>query len=296
MPCWNGKTRGGSFGYGFFIFLIKHLGLNAAYAFLFVVVPYFVPFAPKATAASWKYWRKIHNKSVLCAIGKIFQHYYRFGQVIIDKIAASSGLEKEFSFLFDGMDCLIDHLKRGEKGAVMIGAHVGNWEVSRVFMKEYGTKLNVVMLDAEYQKIKDKLESTMGANTFGVIPVSTENIDHIFKIQSALATNEVVCFQGDRYIREEDAKTVQFLGHDAPFPPGPHQIATMTGADTFFFFAVRESGKKYRFICRKAEAAAQETNRKMKTSASMQEYIDFLETIVRQYPEQWFNFYDFWRM
>ena len=171
MPCWNGKTRGGSFGYGFFIFLIKHLGLNVAYAFLFVVVPYFVPFAPKATAASWKYWRKIHNKSVLCTIGKIFQHYYRFGQVIIDKIAASSGLEKEFSFSFDGMDCLIDHLKRGEKGAVMIGAHVGNWEVSRVFMKEYGTKLNVVMLDAEYQKIKDKLESTMGANSFGVIPV-----------------------------------------------------------------------------------------------------------------------------
>ena len=73
MAEWNGKTRGGSFGYGFFIFLIKHLGLNAAYAFLFVVVPYFVPFAPKATAASWKYWRKIHNKSVLCTIGKIFQ-------------------------------------------------------------------------------------------------------------------------------------------------------------------------------------------------------------------------------
>ena len=111
-----------------------------------------------------------------------------------------------------------------------------------------------------------------------------------------IQSNEVVCFQGDRYIREEDAKTVRFLGHDAPFPPGPHQIATMTGADTFFFFAVRESGKKYRFICRKAEAAAQETNRKMKASASMQEYIDFLETIVRQYPEQWFNFYDFWRM
>ena len=161
-------------------------------------------------------------------------------------------------------------------------------------MKEYGTKLNVVMLDAEYQKIKDKLESAMGANTFGVIPVSTENIDHIFKIQSALSANEVVCFQGDRFIRKEDAKTVQFLDHDAPFPPGPHQIATMTGADTFYFFAVRESGKQYRFICRKAEAAAQETNRKQKVSASMQEYIGILETIVRQYPEQWFNFYDFW--
>ena len=55
---WKGKTRGGSFGYLFFILLIKGLGVKAAYAFLCLVVVYFVPFAPKATRAIWKYARQ----------------------------------------------------------------------------------------------------------------------------------------------------------------------------------------------------------------------------------------------
>ena len=70
MSDWKGKTRGGSFGYQFFIYLIRFGGLRAAYAFLGLVVIYFIPFAFKATRASWFYWRKIHN--VFCK----FKHYF----------------------------------------------------------------------------------------------------------------------------------------------------------------------------------------------------------------------------
>ena len=31
---WSGRSRGGSFGYGFFIFLMNVFGIRAAYAFL----------------------------------------------------------------------------------------------------------------------------------------------------------------------------------------------------------------------------------------------------------------------
>ena len=96
MPEWKGKTRGGSLGYRIFIALIKHCGLKAAYALLLFVVPYFVPFAPKGTKASWWYWRHIHHKSRLKAMLMVLKHYYRFGQIIIDKMAAPSGYEKNF--------------------------------------------------------------------------------------------------------------------------------------------------------------------------------------------------------
>ena len=46
---WKGKTRGGIFGYMFFIYMIRCLGITAAYGFLALVVLYFIPFAPKAT-------------------------------------------------------------------------------------------------------------------------------------------------------------------------------------------------------------------------------------------------------
>ena len=58
MPeTWKGKTRGGTFGYMFFIYMIRCLGITAAYGFLSLVVLYFIPFAPKATASTWQYAR-----------------------------------------------------------------------------------------------------------------------------------------------------------------------------------------------------------------------------------------------
>ena len=54
---WKGKTRGGTFGYMFFIYMIRCLGITAAYGFLALVVLYFIPFAPKATANIWQYAR-----------------------------------------------------------------------------------------------------------------------------------------------------------------------------------------------------------------------------------------------
>lgn len=41
---WKGKTRGGTFGYMFFIYMIRCLGITAAYGFLALVVLYFIPF------------------------------------------------------------------------------------------------------------------------------------------------------------------------------------------------------------------------------------------------------------
>ena len=54
---WKGKTRGGTFGYMFFIYMIRCLGITAAYGFLALVVLYFIPFAPKATGNTWSYAR-----------------------------------------------------------------------------------------------------------------------------------------------------------------------------------------------------------------------------------------------
>ena len=55
---WNGKSRGGGFGYAFFVLLIRYVGIRAAYAFLALVVVYFIPCAPRATAAVWSYCRR----------------------------------------------------------------------------------------------------------------------------------------------------------------------------------------------------------------------------------------------
>ena len=54
---WDGRTRGGSFGYLFFIRFIEIFGLGPAYFFLCLVVPYFVVFAPAQTRSTFVYSR-----------------------------------------------------------------------------------------------------------------------------------------------------------------------------------------------------------------------------------------------
>ena len=97
---WKGKTRGGSFGYLFFILLIKGLGIKAAYAFLCLVVVYFVPFAPKATRAIWRYARQRLGYGRLRSARFLLVNYYRLGQTLIDKVAVGAGMDKQYTFDF----------------------------------------------------------------------------------------------------------------------------------------------------------------------------------------------------
>ena len=82
---WSGRSRGGSFGYGFFIFLMNVFGIRAAYAFLSLVVVYFIPFAPRATRAVWFYNRRILRYGVFRSAVKLYAHYYALGQTIIER-------------------------------------------------------------------------------------------------------------------------------------------------------------------------------------------------------------------
>ena len=73
---WSGRSRGGGFGYNFFIFLMRVSGIRGAYAFLSLVVVYFIPFAPRATRAIWFYNRRILGYGRLRAAVKLYAHYY----------------------------------------------------------------------------------------------------------------------------------------------------------------------------------------------------------------------------
>ncbi len=292
MPVWGGQSRGGSLGYRFFIFLLRYLGKGGAYAFLFLVVPYYIPFAPKATKSSWRYWRKIQHFGRLASIKMVFVHYYRFGQVIIDKVAAISGLDNQFEYEFFNYEEFLKVLD-GDTGVVMIGAHLGNWEIGGQFFGNYAPKLNLVMYDAEYQKIKKRLEKVMGDKSYHVIPVNEDELTHVFMIKDALDRKEYVCFQGDRYVGDRHTMEASFLGKKAVFPAGPFQIASRFKVPVVFYFSEKESRDKYSFRFYMADPVRRSKDRKPE-DALLAQYINVLEERIKEHPEQWFNFYPFW--
>jgi len=286
---WKGKTRGGTFGYSFFIFLIKKTGVIPAYAFLCLIVLYFIPFAPQATRSIWFYARCILNYSRIRSIRLLIRNYYKLGQILIDKIALGNGLKDQYQFQFENYGRFIE-LLNADKGAVIIGAHVGSWETGAPFFGEYGKKINIVLYDAEHQKIKEILKKNSVTADYKAIPVNDTGLSHIFAIKEALDNKEYVCFQGDRLLTDERSLKADFLGKEARFPQGPFLLASKMNVPIVFYFAMREPGRTYRFYFTIAEKKNKITEQQL-----LLQYIASLETILHRYPEQWFNYYNFWK-
>ncbi|WP_300700146.1 acyltransferase [uncultured Phocaeicola sp.] len=289
---WKGKTRGGTFGYMFFIYMIRCLGITAAYGFLALVVLYFIPFAPKATGNTWRYARNRLKYGRLKSAALLLKNYYRLGQTLIDKVAIGNGMTDKYHFEFENYAEFLNVLN-GDTGVIMIGAHVGNWEIGAPFFDEYGKKINIVMFDAEHQRIKEILEKNTSTRDYKIIPVNEDSLTHVFRITEALGRKEYVCFQGDRYLNKEKLLTTSFMGKEAGFPMGPFLLASKLKVPVVFYFAMRETQRTYRFHFFIAEAVVR-TKEKRAEQALLEQYTQTLEKIVRQYPEQWFNYYPFW--
>lgn len=292
LSAWQGKTRGGVWGYLFFIQLVRWGGVRAAYVFLALVVVYFIPFAPKATASVWKYSRRILKYSRLKSVGMLFRNYYLLGQTLIDKVAIGNGKINQYHFKFARHRELLELLNR-TGGVVMIGAHVGNWEIGAPFFDDYGKKMNIVMYDAEYQKIKEIVQKNSIGRNYKVIPVNKDSLTHVFEIGSVLNKGEYVCLQGDRFVKDTHTLKEKLMGLPACFPSGPFQIAARMGKAVVFYFAMREKGKCYHFHFFIAEQGDKMPPRE-REKYILGQYVKALEEMLRCYPAQWFNYYDFW--
>lgn len=288
---WSGKSRGGRFGYQFFVSVIRLLGVRCAYCFLAFIVIYFIPFAPKATRAIWRYNRQRRGLGILSSIKELYCHYYVFGQTLIDKIAMRGGLAERYNYEFDNYTRFLEILNSGQ-GVVMIGAHIGCWEAGAGFFGTYGKKINIVMLDVEHQQIKDVLEESANeANNYNIIALNQNIIDAILQMKVALNKGEYICFNGDRYIGRDNTATVEFFGAEALFPKGLFQIAVKCRVPVVFYYSMREPNNTYRFIFEEPIL-----ERKSTAESLLEQYSKSLERIVTKYPRQWFNFYDFWNI
>jgi predicted LPLAT superfamily acyltransferase len=292
MATWRGKTRGGLLGHQIFIFILKYLGLSPAYFLLYFVSFYYFLFSRKSNHFIYNYFKEIHHYSSCKSRKAVYRNYYTFGQVLIDKVAINSGLD--YKFTFDLQD--EKNLAAMEQGGFMISAHIGNWEMSSKKSDRIKKTMNLVMLDAEHERIKHLLESAMKDRNFKVIPLK-DDLSHLISIRQALDNHEFIAIHGDRFM--EGAKTIksQFLGRTAHFPEGPFYLALRMNAPVSFAFAMKEGRKHYHFYATPPKKYNLVKGKRISSSdiePVLMDYTSALETMLKKYPEQWFNYYDFW--
>lgn len=288
MAIWKGQSRGTVLGYKIFIFFIRHLGLKSAYALLVFVAGYYLVFSYETTRNSFAFFRKRLEYSSLKSFVNVYKSYFKLGQSLIDRVAISSGLRDKFTFEFDGVENIKNLLHEG-KGGVMFTAHLGNFNIAKYFFEELDDdhKINMVVTDLEHAEIKKYMDSVTKKSNLKFIELQ-EDMTHIFQINEVLANNEIIVFAADRYAEGTKYLEAEFFGKPAKFYYGPYRIAARKKLPVVFAYIMKEPNLHYHFYARPCK------NIGLNTQELLETYLLSLEEMVKKYPNQWFNFHDYW--
>ena len=294
MSSWEGKNRGGVLGYKIFVLTLKYLGLRFSYFLLSFVVIYFLATSGKAVQAIFQFYNRVMKYSRIKAFFSIYLNYYMFGQILLDKIAMLAGFQQKFTFDFEGEE----YLRQMNDGGLLVSAHVGNWEIAGQLLNRLEKKINILLFDAEHQRIKGYLSDVLSARNVNFI-VIRDDFSHLLEIKLALANKEIIAMHGDRFLKGNKTVILNFMGKPAAFPIGPVNMAAKFNIPVSFVFAVKERSTHYHFYATPLTKVVFTTNLKKREEnfrEALSLYAEKFEEILRKYPLQWFNYYDFWKL
>ncbi len=297
MAKWEGKSRGTVLGHKIFVFILNHLGLKLAYIVLRFVALYYFLFARKSNKSIYYFFHDVLKYKRTTAYLKIYKNYYIFGQTILDKVALLAGVKTKFTINHDGGTNL-DKIAEMGKGGILISAHIGNWEIAGQLLNRLNTTFNILMYENESANLKQYMDGVQKKKNVKIIAIKDGEMGHLIELHNAFSNNELVVMHGDRFRDGVQTLEASFLGKTAKFPAGPFIMAAKFGVPLSVVFAVKETSTHYHFFAsdpimvkrsrdpKQTELAVQEL---------LQKYLAEVEKMVLRYPEQWFNYYAFWK-
>lgn len=191
---------------------------------------------------------------------------------------------------------LDDALAAGN-GAILISPHLGNWELGGLGLADLGYKLNVLTFREPDQKVNDLREKVRSERGIGIIYVDREDTSPLAIIEAinALRRNEVLCLLGER---DGSSNTIllDFFGRCTPFPSGAGYLALASGAPVIPVFVPLEGDRYATLMEEPIYFVGGHGQHAQAIHDGMQRLATVFEDYIRRYPDQWYNFFDFWKV
>ena len=154
------------------------------------------------------------------------------------------------------------------------------------------------MYSNEKEDVKQYMDGVMKEKKINIIAINEETKSHIIELHKAFSNNELVVMHGDRYREGAKTLTTNFFGSPAKFPAGPFIMAAKFGVPLCIVFAVKTNKHTYQFSTEKiieVERVRGEAQLDKICQELLEQYVTEVEKMVKAYPHQWFNYYDFWQ-
>jgi len=281
-------------------FGIKLLGRRVLSPVLYAIVLYFFLFGTRARRSSWLYQQRLADWSGRNELRptrwRVFGQYMAFADALLDKLDVWNGrLKIEDIEIVD--PALLRNQLRGERGQMLVGAHLGNLEVCRA-LAELGEQVTMnVLVHTRHAEQFNRLLGEAGASHLRLIQVSELNPAVMLQLNQRLENGEWLAIAGDRVpLHGGRSVEVDFLSHPALFPQGPWLLAGLLKCPVNLMFCLKHEGR-YRVILEPFTDAVlwRRSDREQVIAHWATRYAERLGHYCLEAPQQWFNFYPFWK-
>jgi len=268
------------------------VGRRVGRVVLYVIAAYFFLFAPRARRASLVYLRRALGRRPTAR--DRFRQVMAFATTIHDRVYLLNDRFELFDITVVGEELMRERV-RTDRGAFLVGAHFGSFEVTRAIGRRQ-PDLRVAMV--AYEGNARKINAMMAAinPTLADGTVGLGSLDAMLKVRGLLDEGVFVGMLGDRTPGGEATAAVDFLGAPAGFPIGPMRWAAVLGGRVILMVGVYCGGNRYRVVFEEIADFSRVPRKERESAirAGVVRYAARLEGYCREYPYNWFNFFDFW--
>jgi predicted LPLAT superfamily acyltransferase len=303
---WTRRPERGSPGaLHLMLWLYRRLGRSLLFWFLTPTAAYFLLTDGKARRGSLQYLRRIATWPAARAAALPrepgwrdgLRHLREFAISVVDRVCAGREEADRIQFLDPGSEHLF-RLAQQRRGALLLGAHLGNFDMLRILSERQRLKVNVLMYSRHVARFTTFLESVQPDARLRLIEMDPSGVRSVFEIKRCIERGEFVGILGDRPGPRGHGRmaSASFLGEPASFPLGPFLLAGLLGCPVLLSLCLRTGDARYETVVKVLSEGERvpRGQREQRARALLESYVRGLEQACSRAPLQWFNLYDFW--
>lgn len=188
----------------------------------------------------------------------------------------------------------LDQALAAGTGAILVSPHLGNWELGGLSLADLGYTVNVLTFREPDEKVNELREAVRQERGIRFIYVDRHDTSPLAIIEAvnALRRNEVLALLGDR---DGSSHTIMmnFFGKPTDIPVGPAYLSLASGAPVIPVFVPLEDGMYATLMEEAIYFRGGHGQHNEAVRSGMERLVAVFERAISQYPDQWYNFYDF---
>jgi len=229
--------------------------------------------------------------------GLVFSTFYKFSRNWCDVMLMMRLKGKRLQAMIGRRSSSgpLDKALEEGNGAILVSPHLGNWELGGLGLADLGYTVNVLTFrepDERVNQLREMVRQERGIRFIYVDRHDTSPLA-IIEAVNALRRNEVLALLGER---DGSSNTIRMdlFGKPTDIPVGAAYLALASGAPIIPVFVPLENGGYSTIMDQAIYFRGGHGRHAEAIQAGMERLMAVFESYIRRYPDQWYNFFDFW--